>query len=341
MESKGGVPSRRERRQQQRDQKKQVSSQLTKGIGRRAFIAGAVGTGAVVLGGATLLLNQEQDDKRSFKEKVNAFSWEDVKNSEKMKKFTEMIAKEYLRLSNTSRLILEDLVGEGKTNYYYNRKDFQEAVMDAFPQSSAVHEWGYADFEEKKIYVDIEELKKQSIEAGATEKEAGVSFLSGIWHEWGHLDVQRKTAGRYINNPQALLRPTPDVRGEMIRSYRGGRMYSDSFVDYQRWDEVLNETIIQRRISEQAGFTSGFAAKGYYENGVDIFYPFSKRFPLERLYNLYATSDVEGQGDLVGSQLPGSEQDFLKGERLFIGIHKNDPSIIARTQIYSTLPARR
>lgn len=288
--------------------------------------------GAVAATGGVGLLVKEAVREKTLKEKVLAFSWQDAEDKEKLKSFVENLANEYLKLTKTPRLKKEDLIDEERKKFYQNRNDFTDAIRTVDPNFSPTqNQWGYAHYNTRRVFIDFDSLKKQVVTQG---KEAGLALLDVLWHEWGHLDVEPRKEGKYINNPRASLLPAaPNLPPEIIRSYYGGMMKSDNYTDYQRFDEVWNETIIVRRMIEQVGLDAVIATGDYYENGIDFFPKFTSatNIPLETLYQMHATSDFEGFAGLVGNLLPETQDPFIKGERLFIAIHKNDPQLIRQT----------
>lgn len=284
---------------------------------------------AAVATGMAIPFVKEAGREKTLKEKVLAFTWKDAEDKEKLQKFVETLALEYLKLTKTPRLQKDDLVGQGRTNFYQNRSAFADAVRTVQSDFNATqNQWGYTHYSTGKVFIDFESLKKQAIAQGA---EAGQAFLDALWHEWGHLDVEPRKEGKYINNPKALLlAPSPNLPNEIIRSYRGGEMKSDNYTDYQRFDEVWNETITIRRMIEQVGLDAVVGAGDYNENGIDFFpkFTFSANISLDALYEMHAASDFEGFANIVGEKLPGADDPFLKGERLFNAINKNDPGLI-------------
>lgn len=302
---------------------------------------------------ALLTDNQESFPKqeippKSFKEKVLSFKWDQAKGQE-LESFTSDLADEYLRLTGTTRVNKNDLTGAGKTNYFTNRDEMVKAIRALTPDFiPTTRQWGYTDFETGKVFIDLGTLKEQTgtqarQNNGDPNDTAGVALLDALWHEWGHVDVTPRTEGKYINNPQLYFYSPNSNKNELYKKYRGAQVFTDTYYGFLRFEEILNETIIVKRMIEQVGLEDIFSASEYYENGIDFFPLFTSavEIKLEDLYQLHTTSDFEGIVNLIGSHLPGNEDPFVKGGRLLVGIHQSNPQLIQQTGVYNLLPNRR
>lgn len=295
---------------------------------------------ALILGPAVLVYKEstEQAEEQSLKEKVLSFTWRDIENNGKLRSFVESLADSYLQVTQTPRLTREDLIGENRTTFYKSEDAFIQGVRVVEPnyQSTETH-WGYTHYLSKRVFIDLESLKKQALTQNA---EAGLALIDALWHEWGHLDLADRTSGELLNNPQAYFYSPVSSRNELLRRYRGGAVYTDTYYGFLRFEEVWNETITVRRMVEQVGLDQVVSARDYYQNGVDFFPRFtsSVNIPLDTLYQMHAASDFEGFSRLVGQNLPGSEPTMTKGVRLFSGIHQSDPSLIRQTGVFERIP---
>ena len=218
--------------------------------------------------------------------------------------------------------------------------EFIDAIKKVEPSfTSSNDQWGYAHYASRKIFIDLESLKKQkSLTAGITG--AGLPILDALWHEFGHLDVTPRTQGDFINNPDAYFFSPNSKSNEQFRTYRGGEVFTDTYFGFARFDEVWNETNNVRRMIEDVGLKMVSAARNYYQNGVDFFPKFTSalNIPLDVMYQMRADSDFEGFAKLIGNNLPGNDTPVNKGLGLFVGIHQSDPNIIRQTGALDRIP---
>ncbi len=290
---------------------------------------------ALLLGGTNIV--HETLREKTLKEKVLAFTWKEAEDPAKLKAFMESMADGYLELTKTERLKKQDLVEENRTNFYKNTDGFMQSIREVEPHYDPPEtQWGYTDFASKRVFIDLEKLKRQAQSQGS---EAGLALIDGLWHEWGHLDVTPRETGELINNKEVFFQSPVSGNNEQFKSYRGGTVYTDTYFGYRHFDEVWNETITLRRMIEQVGLDQVDSTADYYENGVDFFPQFTAtaKIPLETLYEMHATSDFEGLAKLVGENLPGEGPSINKGVRLFTGIHQSNPDWIRDTGVYDVI----
>jgi hypothetical protein len=326
---------RQERREEQRVARATTAQRQ---VGRRRILGalgGITGLAALVSAGAFLSKSKEapveQQKEKNFKEKVLEFTWKDSKDKEKLNAFVATLGKEYLRLTQTTRLKEEDLLGVGKTNFFNKRAEFIEVLKHIDPPSTPLDsEWGVTNPSSKRVFIDLDSLERTNKEKGIT-LEAGTVLITALWHEWAHLDYTKRETGELINSPQYTITSNTTNLKEQFKSYQGGIIHSDTDYIFKRWDEVLVETITQRRIIEQVGINSIFTSANYDENGVNVLFPFTRsaNISVDQLYQLHASSDVEGQAKLLGQSLPGNEQALQKGIRFMGGLNRADPVIIS------------
>lgn len=293
---------------------------------------------ALILGPGALLFKKSVEQEKSLKDKVHSFTWDNAQNSEKLEAFVENLANDYLQITRTPRLTKEDLLGTGRTTLSPTRNTFIESVRAVEPSYEPTEtQWGYTDYKSRRVFIDLENLKKQSLTQNA---EAGLALIDALWHEWGHLDVTERTSGELLNNRQTFFYSPVSNQNELFRKYRGGAVYTDTYYGYLRFEEVWNETITVRRMIEQVGLSSIISARDYYENGIDFFPKFTSavNIPLSTLYQLHATSDFEGLAMLIGQNLPGNEPPLEKGIQLFNGIHQSNSGLIRETRAFEKIP---
>lgn len=332
-------PSRRERRAQEHaTRKKQESARQSRRtlLKRLAAAAGVVGVGA---GAVAVARSIESRREKSLKEKVLSFTWKNTENTEKFKAFVETLADEYLKITKAPRLKKDDLVGLGKTNFFSSRGEFVEALKHVTPHTPHESEWGLHNPASKKVFLDMATLKRYAQASGV---EAGTTLLTTLWHEWGHPDLIEREHGTLINHPSREFSIISNQTGknEPFKRYQGGLVYSETDHAFLRWNEVLVETITQRRIREQVGLQHTFLTGNYKENGIDVLIPFTRSagISIDTLYTLYATSDFEGQATLLGRSLPGGGDSLQKGLRLIEGIYENHPAMIRQTGVFERIP---
>lgn len=291
---------------------------------------------AALVGGFVLLLNREKTPSEKLRERAEAFTWKDAQSPEKLQGFVSELADGYLFLTQTSRVKKDDLIGEGKTNFYHDRASYLKALAEK-GYTQGPREWGAASYEGKGVFIDLSTLRSFADRLG---QKAGFALLDGLWHEWGHLDVAERTSGRLINNPQYVIK-SPTTGIEMpFKKYRGVEVYiTEKEGLFHRFEEVLNEAITVRRITEQVGIANSFFQNLYYENGLDFFVEFTKRtgISLKTLYETHATSDFEGLANLVGRNLPGAKTPIDKGLDLFLAVERNNREMLRQTGVFTRL----
>lgn len=296
---------------------------------------------ALMLGfGSVALLQQPSKEKRiPFSEKVNRISWEELKDPERLSAISNEFAEEYLKLTKSTRITKEDLIGEGKLNFYENSMSFIDGVREeAESFSPRETQWGFTHYESRRVFINMGSLIQQAQESGA---DAGSTLLNALWHEWGHLDITERTTGELIDNPTNPNARINTATGsqELFRSYRGAQVNSDTDFAFARFEEVLDESITLARMAEQVGLSSMFSAGDYYQNGVDFFPRFlsSAGIDLDSIYKMHAESDFEGLATLAGTNLPGDQDPMIKGMRLFNGISLSDPNLIQQTGVFDRI----
>ncbi len=236
---------------------------------------------------------------------VEAFTWEDVHNADQLHSFVDILAASYTQLTDTNRVTPAELRA---TTLAKNREEYIRAVRWVEPEyGPADFQWGYAHYQSRRTFIDLSTLQKDGL-------PAGVALLNAVWHEWGHLDVAERTTGSYIGNPEHFLitrdpsNPNQIIREPYLR-YRGVQIYSQHTTSLTRCEEVVNETINERRMHEQLGLPEIFVPSAYYPNGVSFFMPFTQTIGLsvDDLYRLHATSDVEGLATYIGERIVSEE----------------------------------
>lgn len=287
---------------------------------------------AVALGASVVLgeKSQEKSSRELFKDKVLSFTWNDVNNPEKLRLFVESLAEGYLQYTQTPRLTKEDLVSEGKVTLFKKEDDFLSLVSKRDSKYAARNQRGFADYKNKEIFLNLEALRKNLDGVFAEESSAGLILINALWHEWGHLDIQPRKEGEFINNPNFQLVPFAGARPELIMEYHGGIMSSQSYSDYQRFEEVWLETVTVKLMREALGRKEVVTSGEYYTSGVDVLLPLLEDVSFKTVHNMHATSDFEGFARLVGEKLPGDNKPIFKGERFFIALHKKDHEMIKK-----------
>lgn len=284
-------------------------------------------------------IKKEASETESFRNKVLKFTWEQAKNPEQLKKFQQELADEYIRLTNTTRVKREELIGPNVI-FFSDRNSYIQAVRTASPTYQPTQsQWGYTHYESKKVFIDLSLLENQTKNQGGS---AGIALLDSLWHEWGHLDVTSSTQGELIDNPSYFI-TTPDQR---YQSIRGAEVKTLSRNGFARFNEVLLETIIVRRMIEQVGLNAVFSSGDYYLNGVDFLAKYTQiaGISIDELYSLYATSNLAELWKRLGSKLPDFTiqnqkitDPLLKGNLLASGINEN-PQLTQATGVFNLIP---
>lgn len=295
--------------------------------------------GAVLIGGGIVagVLGKEFSSEPSFKESVTEFIWENAKDPEKIKNFNELIAKKYIEQTKSPTVTAEQLIKQ--TNYFYDSDEYLKAVRAANPEYFLTENWGYTHFATGEVFIDLKRREQEAVDAGILgEGSAGLAILGAAWHEWGHVDVEERTSGHFLNNDEFVFTSPVSGKNEVFKKYRGGEIFTDTYFGFLRFEEVWNESINVRR-QLGLGFEKIISASNYYENGVD-FFPLLTRalgISLEQEYELHRTSDFEGFARLIGLRLPGNEDPINKGVELFLGIHNADSNQIKNTGALSLI----
>lgn len=290
----------------------------------------------VFSGGLTALVGQELTRDKTFKEKAEAFTWEDARDPEKLREYVNLLADKYLSLTKTGIVRKSDLTSSDKLHFFKNTTEFAKALKSQPPDS----QWGFANYDTGEVFIDLQNLEDLSLGAN---HDAGTALIDSLWHEWGHLDVAPRLEGELINNstnPYARIKTSQGT--EVFREYRGGEVFTDTHRAFRRFEEVLNETITLRRIFEEVGLTRSFSSSEYYQNGTDFFRDFTitAGISLNELYAKHSTSDFEGLAILAGSNLPGEKDPLYKGLDLFDAISQNRRDLVERTGVFTRIPRK-
>lgn len=188
--------------------------------------------GFVGVAGAVKFLTKEEQPK-SFKDRILSFNWEQAKGKQ-LESFTDDLANEYLRLTQTTRVAKGDLTSSGKTNYYNSRDEWIKAIKASVPDFTPTSTgWGYTEFATGKVFINLQSLKEQTaVQAKSNnlipEQTAGMALLGALWHEWGHVDVSERTQGELIDNPRYFFRSPVSNKDEQFRKYRGAEVFTDT-----------------------------------------------------------------------------------------------------------------
>lgn len=283
-------------------------------------------------GTAQVLPTPDRFDINAFRSAVEHFSWEQAHNQEILQ-FANLVADYYLHITNTTRLSKEQLISN--LTFYPSTPEYLEAVRTVYPEYNA-SQWAYTDFSSGKIFLDLELLRAQAEPQGGS---AGMALLDGLWHEWGHLDVTIRNEGTLLNKPEfAFLSPTTN-ENEPLLYYRGGAVYTETYYGFLFFEEILNESLTIRLMTEKLGMQTYIAAADYYPLGAELFVPLSQKagVSVDELYELHSTSNFEALATKIGSVLPGGTSDLDKGVTLFIGLHQQDEEVIRATGVYEIL----
>lgn len=279
----------------------------------------------------SITLKPVEQAKESLKREILGFSWKDAEDSGKLKKFVDDLADSYLQLTQTPRLDKEGLTQ--KTYSYSSEQEFINAVRKIDPSYAIPHERGYADYKNKNVFLNLEALRRDGPD------RAGLEIINTLWHEWGHLDITERTTGELLNNQKFFFYSPNSNSNELFRKYIGAAIYTNTYYGFKRFEEVLNEIMVLRRMTGQLELGDVVSSKEFYQNGTDFFSKFTSIYiPLKTLYEMHATSDFEGLAKLVGQYLPGKETPITRGVRLFRGIHQSDSDLIKQTGVFEQIP---
>lgn len=299
--------------------------------------------GAVIGTGAILACSEprEKTYEQILKDRIISFSWQNAENPQQLQEFTEFLADGYLRLTKTPRLTKDDLVGQDSTRFYKGRNEFVNAVRTVEPGFVPTeNQWSYTHFATRKNFLDINTLKEQSLKQ---KDAAGLALVDALWLQWMHLDINERTNGELLNNPNHTLFSPITRRNEQLRRYRGGIVYSDTYSGPGRFHAVWIETVIAQRLVGQLGLEEVIIAGDFWQNGVDVFTAFTSAVGINYniLYSFYSSSDFEGLAISVGQYLPGQDAPLAKGIALFAAIQSGDREAIRRTGAFEVIEEQR
>lgn len=298
----------------------------------------SLGKDVLLTGGTGALLSQELRKEKSFKEKIETFTWTDASNPEKLRGFVDLLADKYLGLTKTKRVTKGDLTGNESLSLLPSTSSYIDSVHQIDPDANFTDSnWGYAHYPTRKVFINMEALRSQSTEQGV---EAGHALIGSIWHEWAHLDVTERTPDRLLDEPNAYFPSPVSGKNERFRRYRGAAIYTDTYYGFIRAEEVLIETIKSRRLVEDVGLDRVFVAGDYYPNGVDFFSRFTSAvgISVEELDRYHGNSDLEGLATRIGSQLPRQGDSMAKGLSLLTGIHSQNTDLILNSGVFERIP---
>src|SRR3989344_2686785 len=121
--------SRRQQKRQRVQQRQNLQTQLLptnrRKITRRGFFKIAGITAATVgLAAVGIKVGTEMTREKTLAEKIEAFSWEDVKNPEKLQALTKLLVDEYVNRTKTTTMTAQELVSPEHIAFYEKESDF-------------------------------------------------------------------------------------------------------------------------------------------------------------------------------------------------------------------------
>lgn len=306
---------------------------------RRRFLAKlGVGLGALVAPGFSgLKIPQGEGDKpKTFKELVMGLDWAKISTKEDLGPFIESAVKEYIQVTASPNLTVDQLLSPGKITLYNTKQEFEAAIRQKKPNYGG-GDTAFTDFDNNLAFFDVETLRLEAKRLGSKD---GVGLSRLIFHELGHLDLRLKTDGHQINNPNYYFPNSRTQEREPYFLYRGFQVYTtNSNYGFNVVEEVTLDVLANRLLIEKVGLPADrvdiFTRDSkYYRNGADVLLPFFRKYiPLSELYTLHATSDFDGVIKRIGGILPGSNDEIDKGWELFIGVQDKSLPRIASTGV--------
>lgn len=308
---------------------------------RRLLLGAAAGAGLLATGiglGVGIELKKSNTPDVPTLTDMLGSTWESLKNPETQEKFLQVAAEQYMSVTQSTRVTAEGLV---KSTTMFNSAVEAQPVIKKIVPEFLQELTGAADFESGKVYVDMETLTKQNRKRpGNLEGEGGLALLGLLWHEWGHLDIETRTTGELLNNPDVFFHSPVSNLDERFLEYRGGEVLTHTFFGFKRFEEIWNETVALKLQMEGLKLPSVIAGENYFENGTGFFLDLVNTVGItaKQLYEMHATSDFEGFARAIGKRLPGNSPDIYKGVNLFIGIHRSNSEMIKQTGALELLP---
>ena len=327
-----------------------TSEQSPRILTRRKFVTGAVALGAAafaagevraqdpfVLAPFTEPQGESETDKpldiELLRHRIETFSWKLADNPDELWGFTKEMAKAYKTTTKTSRLTQKSLLRD--TYFFGSSAEYAAAVQGIRSSYNPNNgQWGYTDYSTGRVFIDLQMVNTHVPQFDL----AGTAIANALLHEWGHADVTERREGDLLNNPERTLTSAYTGEAEQWRKYRGGEFYTDTSSGMERFEEVLNESIVIRRMSEQFGLSrlvSATLSYGYHENGTEFFpeLTIAAGISLDELYEMHATSDFEGLATKIGLVLGGPGDPLSKGANVLFAIHHNDSETLRKTGV--------
>ena len=285
--------------------------------------------------GQTIATGQHEDEK-NLRKRILDFSLSDLSNPERTARFIREAANLYVQLSGSARFDPTDLASPNHLMLVSDRNAFVAEVKKLQPEANPPEgASAYTHFPSRKILFDLGTF--HNIRRDMNDN-VGQAMLHVFFHEYTHIDLDERTEGAFLNNPNVPLTPQ-EGESPIWLAYQGGSIrFSDGTEFFRRFEEVFVDTIVYRRLSEQIGLSPTLSM--YHTVGLDFFLPLTKEVGLsiDDLYKLHSTSDLEGLASKIGSQLQGPASAHLKGLGLFLGIDFEDTDIVIRSGVFHSFP---
>ncbi|OGG15507.1 hypothetical protein A3D77_06700 [Candidatus Gottesmanbacteria bacterium RIFCSPHIGHO2_02_FULL_39_11] len=266
------------------------------------------------------------------------FQWEDMAKVENRQNFMTYLAKLYVHMTGTSWLRPESLVSPSNLNLYGDRSAYEGDARAIYPGFiSDPGEWAFADYGTKRVFVDYKSVRDAANKRGVG---AGEAMAYVLWHEWLHLDVIPRTSGEWLNNPRVYNRNTGTGEHEEWKEYLGFKVNTKNTNDFRRFNEVADGTLLRMFMMRKLGLYGNMTQSSRnFRNGVDTFEPLMDSLGIskEELYQMYTSSDFEGLAKRVGSSIPRSEADILKGVKVFDAFDEGSAEKLRSSGVYALL----
>ena len=291
------------------------------GVSRRDFLR--FGAGAAVGAVAATVVpelsqNSEQQERQEFFDTIKGLTYDDLKNpdQEKLKRFSEACAREYLKITSTQGITVEDLVNNAA--FHSTQEEFVGAVRNSglpnYPSDRNAYAHNFYD--SKRIDVNLGLISNN---LHMETEYPGVKLFDTLIHEWVEVRAVENTTGEFLNSPQEVL--ITGETSEQWARYRGGRVYTEGghygLLNFDNaWDQLITRRILMESLRDDLTLL-GASVTVSSVNGIaeetDKLSRIVERAGIstQEMAILYANSDVEGMLARMGSVFKDSALETL------------------------------
>lgn len=275
-------------------------------------------------------VERHQDEIQRQRDTIASFSIEDVENEAKLRDFVNTLAQYYIEATESKTASVASLTDPQKLVLTYDRDIYLIAAKeDPYAEKT------YARFDPntKVISMDLSMFIENRRRKG---DNVGIYLARVLFEEWTHQSAIENRQGALLNNPDNPYCKLPDGI-HVWEWYQGGIARYEDKQSLWGFEEIWVDTLMRRLFFEK--FDIEIPESAYYFYGTYFFEPLTTYLGISvsQLFNLHASSDLEGFAILIGSKLPGDENALDKGMRLFHAIGTQDENALYATGVLTLL----